>query len=362
MCVLLDKTLREKYKIYDELGRGGMSIVWLANDQDLDRKVAIKTIRAEFEREHNGPLSAFQSEAKMGAKLLGHPNIVAVLDYGNCIIDEEAVHFIVLEYINGKTVFEFIRDIKDELDNETYYNLALFIAAEIGKGIEYAHKCGVLHRDIKPQNILLSNYGAVKVADFGLAKVIGDQTRFHTVKGYNSPDYAAPEQWKGEKNTKETDIYQLGGTLYHLFTGKKTFEEAAMHSLIRAQLEKEPRVPREINANISEGLSDLILKMLSKKIEDRAELWELNDILFEELVGEYELIIDISSVDEEIREKVYSILECEIDEDELLEEQFVYKFNNFSEILSEAIQLLIAKFSGFQIKKTKKNNRLKIKV
>lgn len=352
--MLLDKTLRKKYKIYDELGKGGMSIVWLANDQDLDRKVAIKTIGEQFERKHNGPLSAFQSEAKMGAKLLGHPNIVAVLDYGNCLIDKESVHFIVLEYIKGKTLFEFIRDIKDELDDETYHNIALFIAAEIGKAIEYAHKCGVLHRDIKPQNVLLSNYGAVKVADFGLAKVIDDQTRLHTVKGYQSDDYAAPEQWEYEKNTQGTDIYQLGGSLYHLFTGRKPFEEANMYLLMQAHREKEPKAPIKINPNISEDLSDLIFNMLSKKVEDRPELWELNDILFEELQGEYELIINISSVNETIREEVCRILELEIDKDELFEGRFVHKFNNFNEILSEGIQLLLADFSEFQIRKKQK--------
>lgn len=345
-----------RYTLLRNLSRGGMGEVWVAKDNVLDREVAIKTIQPNLLDINPGAISIFHDEARIGASLLGHPNIVTILDYGSQIIDGQEEYFMVMEYIEGLNVAKFINAVKPEIDEETYYFISLLIAWEIGKAISYAHTQGILHRDIKPLNVFISKYGITKVGDFGLARFIDAVTRVHTVSNFNSPPYCAPEQWKAEKYTKDTDIYQLGCTLYHLFTGRLPFEKPRMAQMY-CHLYEEPKSPNEFCNVMTEELSDFIMKMLSKNADDRGSLWELNDILAKDLQKTFSLEISIEKDNDEIIEKVCQI--TDFSEEDLKESgEYSFKFPDFNEVLSEGIELILNDIYSFKIITLEEENEL----
>jgi len=341
--------IADKYKLIKLLARGGMGEVWIAEDIVLDRKVAIKTVYRNILKDNFSALEIFHDEAKIGASLLGHPNIVAVLDYGSHKVEnDEEEHFIVMEYVEGLNVAQFINKIKPEIDDDTYYYISLLIAWEIGKAINYAHKQGILHRDIKPLNAFLSNYGVTKVGDFGLARFIDEATRSHTVNDFKSPPYSAPEQWKGEKHSEKTDIYQLGCTLYHLFTSRFIFEQSRM-ALMLAHLNEEPQEPKKLCDRMSDELSEIIMQMVSKERADRGSLWQLNDILAKELQRKnFTLFVTVDKDNDEVIDKIYQITELDKAGFKRDGEQH-FVFPDFNEILSEGIQLLLNDITSFRI-------------
>lgn len=346
--MFLPKTIIcNRYELQEILSRGGMGEVWLAKDIILERIVAIKSIDLKLLDEGEGLISIFKDEAIIGASLLGHPNIVSILDYGIYDNDSSKQHFIVMEYVDGLPVSKFIEKIRFEVDEATYYYISLLIAWETCGAIQYAHKKGVLHRDIKPLNIFLSKYGVVKVGDFGLARFIDAATRTHTVGSYNSPAYAAPEQWKGENHQNFTDIYQLGCTLYQIFTGQLVFNKNTM-ALMNSHLSEKPTPPIETCKKMSEKLSDILLKMLSKKGNERAALWELNDILAEELQKTFSLRVRCDKNDEEKITKIFEI--TEFSKERLKEDgEAVFPFPDFNEVLSEALELISNNIFSFSI-------------
>lgn len=212
-----------RYKVVELIARGGMGEVWKCNDEFLDRPVAMKTVNPEYLATNPKALSILKDEAKTSARLIGHPNIVCTLDLEEYKGKGTSIHFIVMEYVRGPSVARWIGETSTKLDDVTNFNINLLIAWELCKALGYAHRQGILHRDIKPLNVFVSNYGTTKVGDFGLARFVEAITRTHTVWRAMSPAYAAPEQWQGQKQTFKTEVYQLGCTLYHIFTKKLPF-------------------------------------------------------------------------------------------------------------------------------------------
>ncbi|QPK51813.1 serine/threonine-protein kinase [Paenibacillus polymyxa] len=335
--------LNNRYVLNELIARGGMGEVWLGRDKLLDRNIAIKTTIQGSEKQ---AISIFFDEAKTGASLIGHPNIVSVLDYG--ILEKSDIsfeyHYIVMEYIDGMNLNEFVSKYKTILDEETYYYLALYISWEICKALDYAHKQNILHRDIKPLNIFLSKFGVTRVGDFGLARYIDAATRTHTVVNFKSPAYAAPEQWKGEKHSIETDLYQLGCTIYHLLTGSCVFNKSNI-ALMHAHLNESPVQPNEINKRLPKEISDAIFGLIKKEKSDRKELWEVNDAIAKELQKRLTLSVTVQN-DIEIK-KIADITDFGIEG--LKEGNFSFEFPDFSEAISEGLQLLLAGITNFKL-------------
>ncbi len=346
--------LSGRYRLIKTLSHGGMGAVWLAEDSVLSRIVAIKTVNLNMIESNPNVLMIFHDEAKIGASLLGHPHVVAVLDYGTHRMDEnKAAHFIAMEYIEGINVATFINQVKPIIDEETYYNISLLIASEMGKAIDYAHKRGILHRDIKPLNVFISKYGITKVGDFGLARLVNAMTRTHTVSNFSSPSYCAPEQWKNEKYETTSDIYQFGCTLFHLFTGKYIFEKP-VPALIYAHLNEKPRAPKDLCPYMQEELSTLILEMVSKEGNDRPSLWQLNDILAKELHKVFKFYITVDKDDKEAIDKI-----CEVTDGsgDALRNEGELMYFDFNDILSEALQLILNDITTIHITASKESEK-----
>ncbi|MEK5175538.1 serine/threonine-protein kinase [Heyndrickxia sp. FSL W8-0496] len=345
---ITNSILNERYKLLQLLFRGGMGEVWVAKDIVLDRKVAIKTVSQILLNNDDSAIKVFQDEAKIGARLLGHPNIVAILDYGIYENDtQEKDYYIVMEYVEGMNVETFIKSFKSILDEETYYHICLLIAWEMGRAIDYAHKQGILHRDIKPLNSFISLFGVTKVGDFGLARIIDAVTRTHTVNDFQSPPYSAPEQWKGEKHVEGTDIYQFGCTLYHLFTGRLIFDKGKM-ALMYAHLNEEPQAPKDFCESMPVELSDKILGMVNKEIEDRTDLWEINDIIANELQKSFTLKVTVDKENTELIDKIVKI--TDFSSETLVEKgEAQFDFPDSNEVLSEGIQLILNGITSFSI-------------
>ena len=248
--------LQERYEILDRIGSGGMSDVYKAKCHKLNRLVAIKVLKEEFS-EDAGFVSRFKMEAQAAAGL-SHPNIVNVYD----VVDDGDMHYIVMELIEGITLKNYIAK-KGMLDIRE----AIGIAIQIAQGMAAAHDSSIIHRDIKPQNIIISKDGKAKVADFGIARAVSRQTENSYAIG--SVHYIAPEQASGGLSDERSDIYSFGITLYEMVTGKVPFDGDNAVSVAMAHMEKEILPPSQINNQVSAGLEAIILKCTRKKPEER---------------------------------------------------------------------------------------------
>ncbi|MGI5946521.1 MAG: Stk1 family PASTA domain-containing Ser/Thr kinase [Lachnospiraceae bacterium] len=248
--------LQDRYEILEKIGSGGMSDVYKAKCHKLNRLVAIKVLKKEFCTDA-GFVSNFKMEAQAAAGL-SHPNIVNVYD----VVDDGDIHYIVMELIEGITLKNYIAK-KGCLDNKE----AIGIAIQIAQGMMAAHERHIIHRDIKPQNIIISMDGKVKVADFGIAKAISMQTKNSDAIG--SVHYIPPEQASGNISDARSDIYSFGITLYEMVTGILPFDGNDAEAVAIAHVEQELTPPSRLNSNIAPGLEKIILKCTRKNPDER---------------------------------------------------------------------------------------------
>jgi serine/threonine protein kinase len=339
--------LNGRYELVLLLAEGGMGQVWTAKDILLDRLVAIKCVNPSYLASNAKAIAILQDEARTGARLIGHPNVVCTLDLGIARSPHHAdVHYIVLEYVKGASLSSWIVNHSQELDGTTYSILAMYISWEICKSLIYAHSVGIIHRDVKPLNVFLSDIGMTKVGDFGLARFVEAVTRTHTVWKALSPAYAAPEQWRGEKASQRSDIYQIGCTLYQVLTRKLPFEEDGLLALMHAHMNKTV-VPVSVQApSVSTPISDIIGRCLSKDPDARPELWEVFDVFSEELRSRHVLVIDVSKESTQVQDQVGRITDFNMDD--LRIREISINFPDFSECMSEAMSLTL-----LQVKKVK---------
>ena len=252
------KTLNGRYEIKEIIGVGGMAVVYKAYDNIDDRIVAVKILKEEFLANEEFR-RRFKNESKAIA-VLSHPNIVKVYDvsYG------DRIQFIVMECVDGITLKEYIQQ-----QGVINYKEAVFFVTQILRALQHAHDKGIVHRDIKPQNIMLLENGAIKVTDFGIARFSSSETRTMTDSTIGSVHYISPEQARGDITDDKADIYSVGVMLYEMLTGKLPFESDNTVSVAIMQLQQDPVKPREINPSIPVGLEQIVLKAMQKNINDR---------------------------------------------------------------------------------------------
>ena len=263
------KKLDGRYQINELLGVGGMAFVYKAYDMIDDRTVAIKILKDEFL--NNGEfLRRFRNESKAIA-VLSHPNIVKVYD----VSFGDKIQYIVMEYIDGITLKEYISNRKD-----TNWKESVHFTVQVLRALQHAHEKGIIHRDIKPQNIMLLQDGTIKVTDFGIARFAKNETHTMTDKAIGSVHYIAPEQARGDITDAKADIYSVGVLMYEMLTGNLPFEADNAVSVAIMQLQADPTPPRQINSEIPEGLEEITLKAMqkdpSKRYQSAAEM--LTDI------------------------------------------------------------------------------------
>lgn len=251
----LSTVLSGRYRILNRLGSGGMAVVYRARDLNLQRDVAIKILRADLIEDPNFRAS-FLQEARSAANL-AHPNIVTIHDFGH----DSGRYFIVMEYVEGT-------DLKTLIRREGMQSLAraIELMIQIGQGVGYAHRAGLVHCDLKPQNILVAPDGRVKITDFGISRALASiipEERTDVVWG--SPKYFAPEQAAGHAPSPASDVYALGIILFELLTGSLPFEADSSAELAELHLKSQPPLPRSFNPEISDELELILLKVLSKE-------------------------------------------------------------------------------------------------
>ena len=280
--------LQDRYEILGRIGSGGMSVVYKAKCHTLDRLVAIKVLKEEFASDENF-VSKFKMEAQAAARL-SHPNIVNVYD----VVDEGNLHYIVMELIEGITLKSYIEK-KGFLENKE----AIGIAIQVAQGIAAAHEQHIIHRDIKPQNMIISRDGNVKVADFGIARAVSSQTMNATAVG--SVHYISPEQARGGYCDERSDIYSFGITMYEMVTGRVPFEGDNTVAVALAHLETPITPPSQLNPVVSSGLEQIILKCTQKKPDRRYSsigdvITDLRHVMVD---PDYDIYGAVSQTDEE---------------------------------------------------------------
>jgi predicted Ser/Thr protein kinase len=247
-----------RYEIIGELGRGAMGVVYKAQDPTIGRTVALKTLRLDVHGLENGDMvRRFQNEAR-AAGLLNHPNIVTIYDAG----EQDGNFYIAMEFMEGTTLQEMLAEKRILAADE-----AIHLCREISKGLDYAHAHGIVHRDVKPANIMITARGAVKIMDFGIAKAGGSVTSTGQVLG--TPNYMSPEQVKGRPLDGRSDLFSFGVILYEMLTGEKPFAGQNVTTIIYKIVNETPISPRDLDVTIHPGLSAIVTKALAKPPDER---------------------------------------------------------------------------------------------
>lgn len=251
---MIGRTLGNRYEIIKLIGNGGMANVYLAHDSTLNRKVAIKVLKTEYADDPDF-LKRFITEAQAAAAL-NHPNIVSIYDYGR----EADLRYIVMEYVEGKTLKQYINE-----NARLSWQVAVGYAIQMCKALEAAHRNGIVHRDIKPHNMILTNNGVIKVTDFGIARAASANTTTMTKDTtMGSVHYFSPEQARGGYTDAKSDIYSLGVVLYEMLTGRVPFDGDTPVAIAVKHIQLPPVKPTEIIPTIPVGVEAVVLKAMSK--------------------------------------------------------------------------------------------------
>lgn len=249
----IGRVLDGRYELLEEVGNGGMAVVYKARDFDTGTIAAVKILREEY-LDNEEFCRRFRNESRAIA-LLNHPNIVKIFD----VCNTPSMQYIVMEFIDGISLKDYI-----EQQRVLSWKEAVHFTTQILRALMHAHSKGIVHRDIKPQNIMLLPNGHIKVTDFGIARLASSQTSTITDKAIGSVHYIAPEQARGAATDARADLYSVGVMLYEMLTGKLPFEANSAVSVAVMQLQADPKMPREINPNIPVGLEEITIQAMQK--------------------------------------------------------------------------------------------------
>ena len=254
--ISIGRVLAGRYQINGFIGEGGMSRVWRALDQNTGKNVAVKVLREEYSEDESF-IRRFDREAQAASRM-SHPNIVNLLDVG---VEEDGTRYLVMEYVQGKTLKRFIQE-----SGALRPEIAAQIIIRVLAALQHAHQNGVVHRDIKPQNILIDKEGTVKVADFGIARMANAQTVSQTDESVmGSVYYFSPEQARGAAVDARSDIYSVGVVFYEMLTGKVPFTGDTPVAIAMQHLQTAPIPPAEVNPSVSSALDFVVLHAMEKK-------------------------------------------------------------------------------------------------
>ena len=257
---LTGKVLAGRYEIIEEVGKGGMAIVYKAKCRLLNRFVAVKVLKEDF-KDDKEFVRRFNIEAQAAARIQ-NPHVVSVFDVG-C---EDGLYYIVMEYVEGITLKQYI-DKKKVIP----WKEAVGYTIQISEGLEEAHKNSVIHRDIKPQNIIMANDGILKVTDFGIARATSQSTMTMAKSTIGTAHYLSPEQARGGYTDERTDIYSLGIVLYEMLTGKLPFNDESPVAIAIKHIQEKPKRPTELNPEIPLSVEQIVLKAIDKEQGARYE-------------------------------------------------------------------------------------------
>jgi eukaryotic-like serine/threonine-protein kinase len=258
------RLLGGRYELEGVVGRGGMAEVYRARDIRLDRIVAVKTLREDLARDQTFQ-ARFRREAQSAASL-NHPSIVAVYDTGEDMLGPTPVPYIVMEYVDGRTLRDLLRD-----DRRLLPERALEITDGVLRALDYSHRNGIVHRDIKPGNVMLTRAGDVKVMDFGIARAVSDAqaTMTQTAQVIGTAQYLSPEQARGERVDARSDLYSTGCLLYELLTGRPPFTGDSPVAIAYQHVRENPVPPSRVDPEIPPWADSIVLKAMAKDPGDR---------------------------------------------------------------------------------------------
>jgi hypothetical protein len=263
--------LGDRFVLVRELGSGGMSRVFLGRDEVLDRPVAVKVVEPDPEDPEIG--IRFQREGRAAARL-SHPNIVRVFDAGQGELDGHGVSYIVMEYVPCGDFKELM-----ERNGPLPEMMLSRVGADVASGLAHAHERGIVHRDVKPRNVLIDDRGSPKLADFGIARALDVSTSHNRAASYlGTAAYSSPEQLRGERVTPKSDVYSFGATLYHAAVGSQPFEGNSIE-VANQHIHSPPTPPTQRGARLDGGLEALILSCLAKRPSERPDASRLRDVL-----------------------------------------------------------------------------------
>jgi serine/threonine-protein kinase len=271
--------LADRFEIREEIGSGGMGTVYRVWDKKIGEDVALKLLRPDVAADHK-TIERFKNELKL-ARRITHKSVCRMHD----IHEEAGTIFITMEYVPGENLKNLIRR-----SGPLFVGQTLNVAKQIAEGLVEAHRLGVIHRDLKPQNIMIDGQGSAKIMDFGIARQLSGSELTEAGMIIGTPDYMSPEQVAGETVDQRTDIYALGAIIYEMVSGRPPFEGASGLDVALKQKTEIPRPPRAVNTQVPEELNVLILKCLAKNKEDRFQSAD-------------ELLVDLARVQEKISGK-----------------------------------------------------------